>query len=121
MTNIWAFLLQTLTLSVTALLLLLIKRILEDKLSPRWQYGVWSVLLLSALIPANFLGRQGLLRLRTIRTLLTTVLTLPLPQTLLTWMPFVVVLVLVNFVVAVRIMAQLFTLRHAFPEPETEE
>ena len=60
MTDIWAFLLQTLTLSVTAGLLLLIKRILEDKLSPRWQYGVWSVLLLSALVPANFLGRYGL-------------------------------------------------------------
>ena len=60
MTDLWAFLLQTLNASAAALLLLLIKKLLEDKLSPRWQYGIWSVLALVLLIPANLLGRYGL-------------------------------------------------------------
>ncbi|MCF2662473.1 M56 family metallopeptidase [Pseudoflavonifractor phocaeensis] len=53
MSNIWGFLLQTLSVSLTAALLLAVKWLLADKLSPRWQYGVWSVLTLRALIPAG--------------------------------------------------------------------
>lgn len=53
MTSIWAFCLQTLTVSLSALLLLLIKRLLADKLSPRWQYGIWVILGLRILIPAS--------------------------------------------------------------------
>ncbi|MDY3905812.1 MAG: M56 family metallopeptidase [Lawsonibacter sp.] len=53
MNNIWGFLLQTLSLSRTAVLLLAVKWLLADKLSPRWQYGVWSILALRALIPAG--------------------------------------------------------------------
>ena len=53
MTNIWAFLNQTLSVSVIAVLLLVIKYILKDKLSPRWQYGVWIVLALRILVPVN--------------------------------------------------------------------
>lgn len=53
MVNIWGFLLQTLSLSLTAALLLIVKRLLSDKLSPRWQYGVWVVLALRALIPVD--------------------------------------------------------------------
>ena len=53
MTSIWSFLLQSAAVSTTALLLLLVKWILADKLSPRWQYGVWAVLALRILIPAN--------------------------------------------------------------------
>lgn len=53
MTNIWGFCLQTVTVSLAAALLLLVKWLLRDKLSPRWQYGVWGVLALRILIPAN--------------------------------------------------------------------
>lgn len=57
MANLWAFLYQTLTLSVTAAVLLIAKRLFLDKLSPRWQYGVWAVFALRALIPAGLWGR----------------------------------------------------------------
>ena len=53
MGDIWEFLYQTLTVSIVAAALLLIKRLLRDKLSPRWQYGVWAVLALRALLPAS--------------------------------------------------------------------
>ena len=44
--------LQTLTVSIVAVLLLIVKKLLEDKLSPRWQYGVWSILILRIILPA---------------------------------------------------------------------
>lgn len=53
MPNIWSFCLQTLTVSLVSLLLLLIKRLLEDKLSPRWQYGIWCLLALRCLLPTT--------------------------------------------------------------------
>ena len=53
MSNIWEFLLQTLTVSITAAVLLLCKRIFADKLSPKWQYGVWILLALRILLPAG--------------------------------------------------------------------
>ncbi len=53
MENIWGFLLQTLSVSLVAALLLLLKRIFEDKLSPRWQYGIWSLLALRILLPVS--------------------------------------------------------------------
>ena len=53
MGNIWEFLYQTLTVSIVAAVLLFIKWLLRDKLSPRWQYGVWAVLALRALLPAS--------------------------------------------------------------------
>lgn len=53
MGNIWEFLYQTLTVSAVAAVLLLVKWLLRDKLSPRWQYGVWAVLALRAVIPAG--------------------------------------------------------------------
>ena len=46
MGNIWEFLYQTLNVSLVAAVLLLVKWMLLDKLSPRWQYGVWCVLAL---------------------------------------------------------------------------
>lgn len=52
MTNLWAFLLQTLYVTGVGLLLLAIKTLLKDKLSPRWQYAAWSVLALRILLPA---------------------------------------------------------------------
>ena len=60
MTNLWSFLLQTLHVTAAALLLLLVKAILHDKLSPRWQYGIWAVLGGVLVLPANLLGRHGL-------------------------------------------------------------
>ena len=62
MGNIWEFLLQTLTVSLVAAVLLIVKYLLADKLSPRWQYGVWGLLALRALIPAG-MTRQVLLPL----------------------------------------------------------
>lgn len=51
MSNIWAFLTQTLSVSVVALLLLFLKGIMADKLSPRWQYTVWCLFALRIIIP----------------------------------------------------------------------
>ena len=53
MSNLWEFCLQTLTVSVAAALLLLLKRVFADKLSPKWQYGVWFLLALRILLPAR--------------------------------------------------------------------
>lgn len=62
MESIWSFLLQTLSVSVAAAVLLLLKYLLQDKLSPRWQYGIWGVLALRILLPAGT-ARQVLLPL----------------------------------------------------------
>ena len=51
MSSIWTFLTQTLSVSVVALLLLFLKGIMADKLSPRWQYSVWCLLALRIIIP----------------------------------------------------------------------
>lgn len=51
MGNIWAFLTQTLTVSLVAAFLLVIKWLLQDKLSPRWQYAVWSLLAVRIILP----------------------------------------------------------------------
>ena len=53
MTTIYAFLLQTISVSFVALFLLLLKRLFEDKLSPRWQYAIWSILALRIIVPVN--------------------------------------------------------------------
>lgn len=71
MENIWAFLMQTLTASVAAAVLLIAKRLFLDKLSPRWQYGVWAILALRVLLPAGLLGRfllpEGRMVLETVK------------------------------------------------------
>ena len=51
MTNIWEVLFHGLSVSLCAGVILLIKRVLSDKLSPRWQYSVWGILILRFLIP----------------------------------------------------------------------
>lgn len=56
MTNIWGFLMQTIEVSLVAVLLLVMKRIFQDKLSPRWQYGIWSLLVISLLVPVGYFG-----------------------------------------------------------------
>ena len=63
MDNFWAFLQQTGAAALTALFLLVLQRIFLDKLSPRWQYGVWAVLLLRLLVPAGAEGRTTVLDL----------------------------------------------------------
>ncbi len=60
MTDIWSFLLQTLTASGTAVLLLALKALFRDKLSPRWQFAVWGVLALVLIFPAGTGGRYAL-------------------------------------------------------------
>ncbi len=56
MRNIWGFLIQTLEVSLVAILLLILKRLLKDKLSPRWQYGIWIILVLSIITPVGIFG-----------------------------------------------------------------
>lgn len=60
MRDVWSFLLQTLTVSGAAALLLAIKVLLRDKLSPRWQFAVWGILAAVALLPAGLGGRYVL-------------------------------------------------------------
>ncbi|MCI8304088.1 MAG: M56 family metallopeptidase [Lawsonibacter sp.] len=61
MTDIWAFLLQTLTASGAAVMVLVVKAMLRDKLSPRWQFAAWGVLAVILLLPAGRGGRYALL------------------------------------------------------------
>ena len=56
MTDFWSFLLQTLTASGVAALLLIVKALFRDKLSPRWQFAVWGVLGVILLFPAGMRG-----------------------------------------------------------------
>ena len=63
MNNIWAVLQQGVAAALVALFLLLLQRIFLDKLSPRWQYGVWAVLMLRLLVPAGIGGRTTALDL----------------------------------------------------------
>ena len=53
MTSIWAFLHQSCAASVTALVILFLQWLFRDKLSPRWQYGIWWVLILRLVVPAG--------------------------------------------------------------------
>ncbi len=75
MGDFWAFLLQTLTASGAAVLLLIVKAMFRDKLSPRWQFAVWGILALVLLIPAGLWGRYALLNwpmwVEALKTLLT--------------------------------------------------
>ena len=61
MNDIWSFLLQTLTASGAAALLLVLKAMFRDKLSPRWQFAAWGVLAVVLLLPAGRGGRYALL------------------------------------------------------------
>lgn len=56
MKDIWGFLNQSLQLSSMAVIILALKFIFRDKLSARWQYGVWSVLAVCIFIPAGAFG-----------------------------------------------------------------
>lgn len=60
MFDLWAFLLQTLSVSGVAALLLLIKWLFRDKLPPKWHFGVWGVLGVMMLVPAGWNGHYTL-------------------------------------------------------------
>ncbi|MGN0135174.1 M56 family metallopeptidase [Anaerotignum sp.] len=53
MTNLWTVLYFTLGITLTGGMLLLFKKIFWDKLSARWHYLVWLVLLVRAVLPEN--------------------------------------------------------------------
>ncbi len=53
MVNIWEFILQTISVSLVAGLLLITKSIFKDKLTPRWQYGIWILLVLRIFLPVK--------------------------------------------------------------------
>ena len=62
MFDIWGFLLQTLSVSGVAALILLIKHLFQDKLPPKWQFAVWGILGMVMMIPAGMGGRYLLFR-----------------------------------------------------------
>ena len=64
MFDIWAFLLQTLTGSGVAVILLILKKMFKDKLPPKWQFFVWSILGIILLVPAGMGGRYSLIHWR---------------------------------------------------------
>ncbi len=66
MTDIWGFLLQTLTVSGVAVLLILIKVLFKDKLPPKWHFAVWGVLGVIILFPAGLFGRYTLFNWRVV-------------------------------------------------------
>ncbi len=51
MYNIWDLLFFSFNITLTAGLILIMKKIFKDLLSARWQYGIWSVLFLRTFIP----------------------------------------------------------------------
>ena len=63
MTNLWSFLLQTLSVTLAGALVLAVKALLKDKLTPRWQYFVWSVVALRLWLPVQTRGNYVLLPL----------------------------------------------------------
>ena len=65
MYDIWGFLLQTLNVTGIAVLILTLKALFRDKLPPKWQFAVWSVLGIMMLIPAGIFGRYSLFRWQT--------------------------------------------------------
>lgn len=56
MHNIFEFFIQTVFASGTGLFILLIKRLFRDKLPPVWQFGIWSILAFSLIIPYSVSG-----------------------------------------------------------------
>ena len=61
MFDLWGFLLQTLTASGVAILLIIIKLLFKDKLPPKWHFAVWGVLGIVLLIPAGWNGRYTII------------------------------------------------------------
>ena len=66
MLDIWGFLLQTLTASGVAVLILIIKSLLKDKLPPKWHFAVWSILGIIVLLPTGLFGNYVLFNWQTV-------------------------------------------------------
>ena len=66
MLDIWSFLLQTLNVSGVALLLLAVKSLFKDKLPPKWQFVIWSILGFMILLPTGAFGTYTLFRWQTL-------------------------------------------------------
>ena len=66
MLNIWSFLMQTLNISGIAVLLLCVKALFKDKLTPKWQFSVWGILAAFILLPAGIFGTYTLIRWQTL-------------------------------------------------------
>jgi beta-lactamase regulating signal transducer with metallopeptidase domain len=66
MLDIWGFLLQTLTVSGVAVLILIIKSLLKDKLPPKWHFAVWSILGIIILLPTGLFGNYVLFNWQTV-------------------------------------------------------
>lgn len=64
MFDIWSFLLQTLNVSTVAIVLLIVKRIFKDKISPKWQFALWSILAVSVFVPAQSTGKYSVFNWR---------------------------------------------------------
>ena len=63
MTNLWGVLLQTCSVSLVAGLLLGLKRVWKQTLSPRWQSALWGILSVRILFPVTMTGKFLLLPL----------------------------------------------------------
>ena len=61
MTNLWGVLLQTCSVSLVAGLLLGLKRVWKQTLSPRWQSALWGILAVRILFPVTMTGKLLLL------------------------------------------------------------
>ena len=61
MYDVWSFLIQTLTATGAALLVLAVKVLLQDKLPPKWQFSIWGLVALVLLLPAGWLSPYTLL------------------------------------------------------------
>ncbi|MBR3909794.1 MAG: hypothetical protein IKJ54_00695, partial [Anaerotignum sp.] len=53
MTNLWTVLYFTLGITLTGGMLIVFKKIFQDKLNARWHYLIWLVLLVRTILPAN--------------------------------------------------------------------
>ena len=53
MYNIWDFLNFTISASIVGLFLLLIKALFHDKLTAKWHYAIWIVLLVRLMVPVQ--------------------------------------------------------------------
>lgn len=60
MYDIWGFLLQTMNAAAVAVLVLALKALFRDKLPPKWQFAVWSVVGIAVVLPAGLFGRYAL-------------------------------------------------------------
>ena len=121
MYNFWGFLLQTLSVSIVALIILLLKRVFEDKLSPRWQYSIWVLLAIRILVPVNVSKYiipqlalwievfkeniekllKGLLNLRTVQTILMTILAFTVHFEEIYWLSLTLVVVQVIIMICI--------------------